>query len=442
MTEKEHKNGAEGEPFIPGIQSGSPRSQFEPEEPPPKDRGNVVLFIIMLHGIGTLIAWNVFITIAPMYYQDLKLKQADPKPAYVANFMNYVCICSQFPNLLVNMIGMFSEKGNLLFRIVVSLCIVAASTLFTIIFIFVDTADWKFGFFILTMVSVVVLNAANGFYQNSIYGLVGSFPFKYINAVVLGNNICGLFVTLLFMLTSYFIEDIQLNAAVYFSIAFLLLITCIISFFYLRKHPYFKYQMAVAQRSRDNQGTLSFSDYVAVFKETWQRLANVFCVFFVTLLLFPSVLLDIQLYPLGREYDLPVIPENLAKTIFIFLNFNTFTVVGSKIADYIQWPSPKYACVPIFSRLFLIILFFFSNYVPSGHRSWPVYLPNEWAVYILISLLSLTHGYYSSLSLMYAPRGLEASKARITGKMSAFFLVLGIACGIGCSFLTNYLAHL
>uniref|UniRef100_A0AC35GKF3 Uncharacterized protein n=1 Tax=Panagrolaimus sp. PS1159 TaxID=55785 RepID=A0AC35GKF3_9BILA len=115
MTEKEHKNGAETEPFIPGIQSGSPRSQFEPEEPPPKDRGNVVLFIIMLHGIGTLIAWNVFITIAPMYYQDLKLKQADPKPAYVANFMNYVCICSQFPNLLVNMIGMFSEKGNLLF---------------------------------------------------------------------------------------------------------------------------------------------------------------------------------------------------------------------------------------------------------------------------------------------------------------------------------------
>ena len=95
------------------------------------------------------------------YYQELKLKPdseflttsvvngtpvtagPDLNPGYYTNFMNYVCICSQLPNLIINMIGMFSDKGNLLIRIVVSLCIVAASTLFTIIFIFVDTSDCK-----------------------------------------------------------------------------------------------------------------------------------------------------------------------------------------------------------------------------------------------------------------------------------------------------------
>ena len=32
----------------------------------PKDKLNFVLLVMMLHGVGTLIAWNVFITIAPL----------------------------------------------------------------------------------------------------------------------------------------------------------------------------------------------------------------------------------------------------------------------------------------------------------------------------------------------------------------------------------------
>ena len=71
--------------------------------------------------------------------------------------------------------------------------------------------------------------------------------------------------------------------------------------------------MAIAQRSRENQGAPTFTDYLTVFQESWLRLANVFCVFFVTLLLFPSVLVNIQLYPLGRVYDLPLVPGNLTK---------------------------------------------------------------------------------------------------------------------------------
>lgn len=31
----------------------------------PSDKLNVVLLVMMLHGLGVLIAWNVFITIAP-----------------------------------------------------------------------------------------------------------------------------------------------------------------------------------------------------------------------------------------------------------------------------------------------------------------------------------------------------------------------------------------
>ena len=74
----------------------------------------------------------------------------------------------------------------------------------------------------------------------------------------------------------------------------------------------------------------------------------------------------------------------------------------------------------------------------------------------MIALMSVSHGYYSSVAMMYAPSGVEPSKARIIGKMSALFLVfgrlspyldlikplfLGIASGIACSFLAEYPVH-
>jgi hypothetical protein len=58
-----------------------------------------------------------------------------------------------------------------------------------------------FGFFVLTMISVVILSSANGIYQNCIYGLTALFPDKFTNAVIIGNNLCGIFVTLVLIVT-------------------------------------------------------------------------------------------------------------------------------------------------------------------------------------------------------------------------------------------------
>lgn len=76
---------------------------------------------------------------------DTKLKPATGPnhPGYVKNFMNYVCLFSQLPNLTVNAIGLFIDKGNLFLRIVISLIIVLFSCIFTIVFIFVDTQSCK-----------------------------------------------------------------------------------------------------------------------------------------------------------------------------------------------------------------------------------------------------------------------------------------------------------
>jgi equilibrative nucleoside transporter 1/2/3 len=50
------------------------------------------------------------------------------------------------------------------------------------------------------MATVVVLNSANGVYQNSIWGLVADFPGRFTNAIVFGNNLCGIIMTVLYII--------------------------------------------------------------------------------------------------------------------------------------------------------------------------------------------------------------------------------------------------
>lgn len=69
-------------------------------------------------------------------------------------------------------------------------------------------------FFFITIFTVVLLNAATGIYQNSLYGIVASFPPRFTNAIVLGNNVCGLFVSI--------VNIITLVGWLYFSIVSLL----------------------------------------------------------------------------------------------------------------------------------------------------------------------------------------------------------------------------
>ena len=59
----------------------------------------------------------------------------------------------------------------------------------------------KAAFFAVTMVSVVLLNSANGVYQNSVLGLAAQLPETYTGAVILGNNCCGIFTSVVFMLS-------------------------------------------------------------------------------------------------------------------------------------------------------------------------------------------------------------------------------------------------
>ncbi|XP_023221356.1 equilibrative nucleoside transporter 1-like [Centruroides sculpturatus] len=78
------------------------------------------------------------------------------------------------------------------------------------------------------------------------------------------------------------------------------------------------------------------------------------------------------------------------------------------------------------------------NYKPEK-RKFPVFINNDWAYMSMAVVLGLSSGYFSSLSMMYAPRCVEPQYASTAGMMAALFLILGIVSGVNFSFFISWL---
>lgn len=74
---------------------------------PPKDKWNIIYLTLILHGLGTLTAWNMFIT-AKDYFVKYKLANA---PTYAENFMPYVGWATHVPNLIFSWVNVFVKIG-------------------------------------------------------------------------------------------------------------------------------------------------------------------------------------------------------------------------------------------------------------------------------------------------------------------------------------------
>lgn len=85
----------------------------------PRDSYNLLYLILVLHGIGTLMPWNMFIN-AKAYFTEYKLAadnstnltNVDSELAdYRTNFLGYVTLAAQLPNVLCNFLNLFLQFG-------------------------------------------------------------------------------------------------------------------------------------------------------------------------------------------------------------------------------------------------------------------------------------------------------------------------------------------
>ncbi|KAK3094873.1 hypothetical protein FSP39_007356, partial [Pinctada imbricata] len=205
-------------------------------------RYHIVFLIMLIHGIGILMPWNMLIN-AKSYFEDYKLTEPNVEPdqedKYIkdlrSKFMFYLGIFSQVPNFVMSGVNTFCQCGGQAspVRIIISICIMVLVFIATVILAMVDSTTWVAEFFWITMMTAVVLNMATGVYQNSTFGLAAILPMKYTNAIVLGNNLSGVFVAVLNIICLIAAPDPRTQAIYYFVVAIVVLLLAFDAYFLL-----------------------------------------------------------------------------------------------------------------------------------------------------------------------------------------------------------------
>ncbi|XP_026498701.1 equilibrative nucleoside transporter 1 [Vanessa tameamea] len=402
---------------------------------PPKDKWNLIFFTLMLHGLGTLTAWNMFIT-AKDYFVNYKLLNA---PTLADDFMPYVGWASQVPNLLFSWFNIFVKiGGNLTTRIVWSLCIEVLIFVATVVLAMVDSSQWPVVFFWLTMISVFFLNGFNAIFQNSVYGVAARLPPQYTGAVVLGSNICGTLVVFINWASDVFTKSYRTSAIYYFIAGMFVLLICFDTYFALPLNRFFRYHETLQERTLRVNPALAATNqnaspstqrtpYGLILQQSIVQLYNIFIVFFVTLAVFPAVHSDIQPVTAG------FLGNNFVR-LTCFLTFNFTAMIGNITASLWQFPSPRWLALFTSLRLLFIPLFLLCNYHPRGRlRTLPVLIDNDWVYWAMAVLLGWSSGHGSSLGMMYVSGTVAPEHASTAGMIGGATLVTGIVVGISFS---------
>ncbi|PAV84049.1 hypothetical protein WR25_07602 [Diploscapter pachys] len=409
------------------------------EESPPKDKGNFVFYCVVLIGLGVLMPWNMFITIAPQYYVEYWFS-SNGTSWYSNTFMSSLTISSQTPNACINLTNIFlAIAGSLVLRVALPILVntINVITIIALIYFFEpNEADYPW-FYGATLGIVVVINISNGLYENSVFGIFADFPFRYTNALIVGNNMCGIFISLISIAVTLLIpDDPRRTALIYFTVSLGILLVCAYCLWSLTGTQFFKYYQRKGNEVRMREGTQrpGLGQFFEAFRRCGIQLFNIWFNFVVTLCIFPVMMTATPVYKENpTDPWSSFIPENIYTLVTTFLVFNLFATFGSFTAHFYQWPKPENLVYVIVARFAFIPFFMFMNYRPHD-RTWPVLVKSQWAFVFGGAAMSFSSGYCSSLGMMNAPRVVPPGLSRIAGQAAAFCLIFGLFCGAALTF--------
>lgn len=244
---------------------------------PPTDTYNLVQIILLIHGVGTLMPWNMFINAAD-YFRNYKLSPDSSTYGFSSNnntfnqtysldinstttsqqtidisyeqladfrenFLIHISRASQVPNVVFSGLNLLVNlgSGNLKLRINLTLIIVGLVFILTIVLAGLDTSQWPGKFFYLTIASVIVMNMASGVYQNCIFAIGARFPGSYTNAILIGSNISGTFTSVVNLLSIWLAAKPQDAAKYYFMTALVIIFICFITYNLLPLNRYYRF---------------------------------------------------------------------------------------------------------------------------------------------------------------------------------------------------------
>ncbi|XP_022333789.1 equilibrative nucleoside transporter 3-like [Crassostrea virginica] len=420
---------------------------------PPPDRCHAVFVVFYFIGIGSLLPWNFFITANKYFQYKLRNTTLPWDDGYIKtdlqiNFESSITVASTVPNVLFNFITAFvASRIPLKGRMVFSNVVVIVLFIITLVLVKIDSDNWQTIFYSFTLLSVIILSAASSVYMASMFGLAGMFPIQYMQAIMSGQAIGGVFAAVANILSIALSGSDERNSAFFFfAIATLTSLASLIGYLSLYTNDFSKYylnyqevveiaapddinsdaEVTQSEHSVQHIPTSIMTPYIAVFKKIWLDSLGAGSVFFVSLTCFPALASAIV-----SELDVSSVwRDQYFSAVVCFLLFNMGDWCGRATAGAIQWPRENhrtYILLVCAVRLVFIPLIFFCNIQPRHYTE--VVFKDDFCPLIFILSLGLTNGYFSTLCMMYGPKRVESRYAEYAGTFMSVSLTVGLAIG-------------
>lgn len=341
-------------------------------------------------------------------------------------------------------------------RVLSSLAVMLTIFVVMTMMVEVDTSAWPHGFFALTMACMALISGAATVFNSSVFGITSSFPMQNSQALISGGAMGGTISAVAALVDLAASRNVTNSGLAFFLTADIFLGLCIGLYLLLLRLEYARYYMRPVrpvhvlpveeQRPWDTPTsplliTAAKSSLTPPLYPILKKTACLgFCVIyllFITSLVFPAVSSNIE--SLQKELGSPWTTKFFVP-LTSFLLYNVADLCGRQITAWIQVPGPKSKMLPalVLLRTCLVPLLVFCNYQPRIHLHTVLFRSDIYPV-VLTSLLGLSNGYLSTLSLIYGPKIVPRELAEATGVVMSFYMCLGLVLGSACSVLLVHL---
>jgi equilibrative nucleoside transporter 1/2/3 len=440
--------------------------------------GNVYVVFFIL-GVGQMLPWNVFINATSYFATRFEGSM------FSSNFENFFSIafniCSVLGVLLASKYqGLIAPRTRVIVPLIGNAVVFLATTALVLVKWNGDAAPM----FYITICVCVASGCFVAMLQSGIFGLAAQFPMQYAQAIMGGQGMAGMSVSLVFMLTTYWSSDnsyegLKWSSFTYFGIASGFVLLCTIAYYHLEKSEFALYYanfqpikqqnesgslnsgadhasmyielpekeqsavgMSPAQKRAAAQSTSqttgpSMSQMLGIYHMIMPSAWAVFGVFFITLGLFPS--LTVHIAPMPSSHYSTFFSKLWVP--FSFVNFNVCDFFGRTMAGKTNFLQTPFALLMAsILRVGFAPLFMFCNRenLDLGFQDlnphWPVVFKSDWFPVLFMMLFATSNGYVSTRCMMLGPAKVPLEQQEVAGPMMVIFLVSGLALGSAASF--------
>ncbi|CAG9578181.1 unnamed protein product [Danaus chrysippus] len=402
---------------------------LDPSEEP-RDRYCLVYILFYLFGITSLVSWNFIITAND--YWMYKFRDVTPnnltfyvrKTQFQAEFTSYLNVGTAIPNLIFLMLNSFyGHLVSVKARLQGSLLVVTLCFLITTAFVQVDTDEWQNTFFIITMVTVVVMTAASAIFIGSLVGIASKFSKEYMGAVMSGQSLGGIIAAIAQIISLAFKISPLHSALIYFIMADIILIVSAVSYVLMNKIDFFSYHIlrgsgVATNRHRD-------VSMLIILKKIWVYAFSIFAVFGISICVYPAVTVLVESHPVTTGTDWNNI---FFVPVVNYLIFNCGDYSGRLASAFLLRPTNQWVIASLsVLRVVGVPLLMLCNAQPRQHL--PVVFPWDYQYISIMIVFAFTNGYLTNIIMINSTRVVEIHEREKASSVIATMLSVGLTAG-------------